>query len=276
MRIRTARSTDIDAIVAFTTDTFSWGDYVPSMISQWIADDQGTVMVAVDDDDAAIAMARAVFLTDAEVWSHAARVHPSHRGQGIAGDLALVQMDWARSEGATVVRLLIEDGNEASIRHIQKIGFHRTTTAIRATRPVDSVVESTVSLHEGTEPDAAVLMSSWSTSESGRALHGLVATGWRFHHLRSADVEKAIESDELWEFGSSWAMVGPVAPSFEVRLVDTQQDEADMVLAALATTARDSGAESMTLWLADLGWAIAAARQAGCEVASHGIWEHPL
>ena len=39
MPIRAAHRDDIDAIVAFTTDTFSWGDYVPDKLEGWIDND---------------------------------------------------------------------------------------------------------------------------------------------------------------------------------------------------------------------------------------------
>jgi RimJ/RimL family protein N-acetyltransferase len=287
MRIREARSSDVEAIIGYTTGTFSWGDYVPAMISGWIEDGEGTVLVAVDKHDVSIAMARSVFLSDTEVWSHAARVHPDHRGQGIAGELAEELMARAKDHGGQVVRLLIEDDNVASIQHIKKIGFRKSASATRATRSVGAAAPNPEGNGGRGRPsrlrsrlaktrDAPLVMASWSTSDTGRALRQLVGTGWQFHRLRLSDITDAAKESHLWEVGSSWAITGATEPTFEVRMLDTRSDEAYDVIRALVDTANNQGAETFTGWLADVDWLAQAARRAGCEVTSHGIWEHPL
>jgi len=287
MRIRAARLDDVDPVVAFTTDTFAWGDYVPDLFVSWVGDDDGMTMVAVDDDDIPIAMARAVFLTDREVWSHAARVHPDFRGRGIAGDLADALMGWATDHGGQVMRLLIDDDNLASIRHISKKGFTRGVSVVRASRGVGAGSPnpdgnggrrhpSPLTPRPGKVQDLALVRASWSTSEVGRSLRGLIGTGWRFHRLRDGDIEEAAKSGNLWEVGNSWAITGSVEPTFDVRLLDTGPDEAFDVLRALIDTANNRGADAMTAWLADTEWLVQAARRTGCDVVGHGVWEHPL
>lgn len=287
MKIREARLSDVEVIIGYTTGTFSWGDYVPSLISDWISDDEGTVLVAVDEQDVSIAMARAVFLNDTEVWSHAARVHPDHRGQGIAGDLADALMSWAKDQGGHVVRLLIDDDNTASIQHIKKMGFRRSVSAIRATRPVGAAAPnpegnggrgrpSQLRTRLARTRDAPLVLGSWSTSDTGRALRQLTGIGWRFHRLSLSDIEQAAKESRLWEVGSSWAITGAIEPTFEVNVLDTRSDEAYDVIRALIDTANNQGAEMFTVWLADLSWLTQAARRAGCEVTYHGVWEHPL
>jgi GNAT superfamily N-acetyltransferase len=287
MNIRRARPDDIDAIVAFTTDTFDWGDYVPDLIDDWIVGDEGVVMVAVDDSDTPIGMARAVFLTDHEVWSHAARVHPDHRGRGIAGDLADVLMDWAGKRDGRIVRLLIEDDNLASIRHISKKGFRRAVSVVRAVRPIGAASPnpegnggrrkpSPLQTRPGKVQDLPLVRSSWSTSEVGRAMRQLIGTGWRFHRLHDADIERAAEEGNLWEVANSWIITGAVEPSFQIQLIDTTQDEAYDVIKALIDTANNRGAEELSMWIADVDWLIQAARRTGCAVEGFGVWEKPI
>ena len=278
---------DIDAIVLFTTDTFEWGDYVPHMISEWITDDAGVVMVAVDESDTPVALARAVFITDLEVWSHAARVHPSYRGQGIAGDLADVLTDWARDHGGQVIRLLIENDNAASIRHITKKDFRRGVSVIRAFRTVGAASPnpegnggrrqpSPLQTRPGKVQDLPLVRSSWSTSQVGRAMRQLIAAGWQFHRLRDTDIEAAARSSNLWEIGNSWAISGSTEPVFEVRLIDTTEAEAHDVIKALIDTANNRGAEGFSMWLADIDWLVQAARRTGCEVDGYGVWEKAI
>jgi GNAT superfamily N-acetyltransferase len=287
MELRRGRIDDVDAIVAFTTDTFAWGDYVPEMVADWLTSDDGVVMVAVDGSDRPVAMARAVFLTEREVWSHAARVHPDHRGHGIAGELADALMDWATEHGGYVVRLLIDDDNLASIQHIVKKGFTRSVSVVRATRGIGSGSPrphgnggrrhpSPLQPRPGKRQDLALVRASWSTSEVGRVLRGLVGEQWRFHRLTDADIERAARTGNLWEIGSSWAITGSVEPTFDVQLLDTTPDEAYDVLRALIDSANNRGAEDLTMWLADTEWLVQACRRTGCDVTGHGVWEHAL
>lgn len=285
--MREAEPSDIDSIVAFTTDTFEWGDYVPTMVTSWIGDDQGVVMVAVDDSDVPVAMARAVFLTDREVWSHAARVHPEHRGKGIAGDLADVLIEWAHDRGGQVVRLLIEDDNLASIRHIMKKDFRRAVSAIRATRTVGAASPnpegnggrrqpSPLQTRPGKVQDLPLVRSSWSTSDVGRTMRQLIGTGWQFHRLGDGDIEAAARSANLWEVGNSWVITASTEPEFAVRLLDTTEAEAYDVTRALIDTANNRGAEAFSMWIADIDWLVQAARRAGCEVSGFGVWEKAI
>jgi acetyltransferase (GNAT) family protein len=51
------------------------------------------------------------------------RIHPSYRGQGLAGRLNNALTRYAAQEGATVARLCTGSSNLASRRHLDKIGF---------------------------------------------------------------------------------------------------------------------------------------------------------
>lgn len=287
MDIRPARADDLEALIAFTTDTFDWGDYVPQLLPEWLSDEDGIVMVATGDDDVPVAMARAAFLTEVEVWSHAARVHPEHRGKGIAGALAEQLMAWARAKGGRVVRLLIEDDNLASITHITKVGFTRSVSVVRATRTVGAASPnpegnggrrnpSRLQPRPGKRQDLILVRSVWSTSEAGRLLRGLIGGHWRFHRLRDIDIETAAASGDLWEVGGSWAITDREDEHWTVRMLATEPDEAYDVIKALVDTANNRGAESMELWLADTDWMVQAARRCGFDVSGLGVWEHPL
>lgn len=286
MRFRPAAKSDIAEIVAFTTDTFEWGDYIPQFIGEWIDDASGVVMIAIDGSTI-VGLARVVLLSETEAWSHAARVHPDRRGEGIAGQLAGVLIEWARERGAHVVRLLIEDANDASIRHIQKQGFRRVATAVRAHRAIGAATPNPDGNGGRRTPsdlrarlvkgaDAPMLAAAWSTSEPGRSLRGLIAQGWSFHTLTESALIERANRGELWEMGSSWAAAGPSDDSFDVSLLDTSPEEAFDAIKALIDLANERGAEAFWLWIADIDWLVQAARRAGCETTPSGIWIHPL
>ncbi|NHZ70491.1 MAG: GNAT family N-acetyltransferase [Proteobacteria bacterium] len=286
MEIRRAQHTDIPGIISFTTDTFEWGDYIPDVIEEWIDDPEGIAMVAIDDGRP-VGLARTVLLTSSEAWAHGVRVHPDHRGKEIAGALAEALMEWARTQGVQVVRLLIEDDNVASARHVEKVGFRRTVRIVRAVRSVGEATAnpkgngvghgpSTLKAKPARSPDVPLVMASWGSSEPGRALRGLFGMGWRFRTLRAPDVRSAAERSNLWEIGSSWAITSSIEPSFQIAMLDTRPDEAYDAIRALIDTANNRGAESMSMWLAPLDWLIQAARRAGCDIDPSSIWEYPL
>ncbi len=286
MHIREATPEDIPEIVGFTTDTFEWGDYVPEMIGEWIDDPSGVVMVATDDSGIT-GLARVVILSPTQAWSHAARIRPDRRGEGIAGQLADVLLDWARDHGALIVRLLVEDDNDASIRQVAKKGLRRVTTVVRGWRTIGDATpnpEGNGARRTSTSfiarpvksADAQMLAAAWSSSLCGRPLRGLVADGWRFHTLTESDLVAACRDGGLWEIGSSWAVTRHDDTTFGVPLLDTGPDEAFDVIGSLIDVANERGAESFWMWLADIDWLVQAARRAGCDVSSNGIWVYSL
>lgn len=286
MHIRPATSADIPAIVAFTTGTFEWGDYVPDAIQEWIDDPSGMAMVAIVGGET-VGVARTMLLTPTEVWAHGVRVHPEHRGEGIAGDLAESLMNWARDAGARVVRLLIEDDNTASIRHVDKVGFRRTVPMMRASRTVGEATAnpqgngvrrgpSTLVARPGKLPDARLVMTSWTPSDVGRAMRGLAGFGWRFQRLTVADIEDAARSGNLWEIGSGWAVTSTTTPWFHVAIVDTRREDAYETFRALTDIANKRGSENLTVWIPALDWLIQAGRRSGCDVTPMSVWEYAL
>lgn len=286
MQFREATHEDVKEIIAFTTDTFEWGDYVPEMITEWIDDPSGVVMVAVDDSGI-VGLARVVLVSDTEAWSHAARVRPDRRGEGIAGDLADVLLDWTRTHGVLVTRLLIEDSNEPSIRHIQKKGFRRVATVVRARRAIGEATPnpegnggrrtSSVAIARPVNAaDAPMFAAQWPLSPCGRSLRGLVAEGWRFHALSTTELVELARGGGLWQIGSSWAITRQLGAEFDVSLLETNPEEAFDVIRSLIDLANDRGAEDFWMWLADLDWLTQAARRAGCDVSPSGIWVYSL
>ena len=285
--IRGARPSDVEAIIAFTTDTFDWGDYVPSVIERWVTNDPGQVFVKVDESDIPIAMARGVFLSPFEVWSHAARVDPRHRGKGIAGEIADTIAEWARDNGGQVVRLMIENVNEPSIRHITKKHYRRTVSVVRATRPVGDASPnpagnggranpSPLTAKHAKAPDVPLARTSWHTGDVGRHFRTMIGENWRFRVLRDDDITEAARTGNLWEIGGSWAITERMEPDFQVSLLDTTPAEALDAIRALIDVANERGAEGFSAWLADLDWLVQAARRAGCDVEGYGIWELAL
>lgn len=275
--IRPARADDKARVAEFTTDTFVWGDYVADVFDEWLAQPKTIVLVAVDANDTPIALARAMLLSPTEAWFSAARVHPDWRGRGIAGRLAEELKQWTGGQGAHVGRLLIEDRNEAAIRHVTKIGmrpvaaFSSCERAVGDASPVPGGnggrrVPAQERLRPTKSAEAEPAFMSWSVGELGTTSRGLFGLGWTFRRLTTGDLIAAARHEALWEARSGWAMGARSDNAFEVGWVETRPEDAGDFLRAIVDVASDSGAESLSLWLPSVDWALRAARQAGCEL----------
>ena len=275
--VRPALPSDREAIVEFTRDTFEWGDYVADEFDGWLARSDMIVVVAVVDDERAIALAAARMLSPTEAWFHAARVHPDLRGRGIAAQVSVSLRAWAHDQGAIVGRLLVEDWNEASIRHVEKTGRRRVASMVRCSKSVGDAspspdgnggrrIPSQLRTRSAHAADAQSAFASWSIGDLGRASHGLFGVGWSFRRLTVEDLIAAARGDAFWEIGAGWALASTSPDSrFEVSWLETRQEDADDLLRSLIDLAIGSGSESITIWIPDIDWAVRAAKRLGFE-----------
>lgn len=61
--IRKARHTDVESIVPWTSNTFSWGDYIPDRLPIWLDDPDSVVLVSVDGADTPVALCHVAMLS---------------------------------------------------------------------------------------------------------------------------------------------------------------------------------------------------------------------
>jgi GNAT superfamily N-acetyltransferase len=285
--VRPALPSDRDAIVAFTNDTFDWGDYIADVIDSWMDRDDMVVMVAVVDGEP-IATGTARMLSPTEAWFLGARVRSDYRGRGIAARLSASLREWAREQGATVGRLLIDEGNASSIRHVEKTGRRHVASMVRAEKAVGDAspspdgnggrrVPSKLRARPANSAEAQAAFASWSVGELGRASRGMFGIGWSFRRLTIADLEAAARGNAFWEIGAGWALAsaGPEA-GFEVGWIETREEDVDDLLRSLIDLAIGSGSESIVLWIPDVDWAVRAARRLGFETSSEHIYASAL
>lgn len=269
--------------MAFTQNTFEWGDYVPEAFASWLEAPASHMVVAVDDADTAIAMSRSRLISPTEAWFHAARVHPEWRGRGIAGEMAAVLRKWAAGEGAVVGRLLIEDYNDASIRHVEKIGFRRVSSVFRCTKPIGDAspspdgnggrrVPSRLRARPAHASDATPAFASWSVGELGRATRGLVGSHWTYARLSVDHLVSAAKSGSFWEIGGGWAVTDVEDGNLEVGWLETRADDAPDLLRALIDLAVGSGVESIVLWVPDVDWIVRDAKRLGFDAEPMGVY----
>jgi GNAT superfamily N-acetyltransferase len=140
--VRRARLDDRDAVLVFATETFGGEDYIAEVWDDWLNAEDGVCLAAVaqttadspepiDSDgrpieaDRPIAFSRVALLSPSEAWLEGIRVDPAVRGRSVATALQVAELAWARAQGASTVRYVTGDDNEASHRLGARHGFHR-------------------------------------------------------------------------------------------------------------------------------------------------------
>lgn len=288
MNIRPARLDDKEAIVAFTTGTFEWGDYVPDSIEEWITDSTNSiVLVATDDDDRPTGLVRVVMVSHEEAWLHAARVDPATRRRGIAMAATRVANQWAAEQGALVSRLLTETWNTAAQAQVEKAGFRAVSKWFFAVRQIGSTQPDPTSNGGSRVPGPERLVPapsaetepaflSWSGSELVRASRNLFPTGWAFRTLHLTDLETAAKERRLWQCPAGWVVGQFEDESFHVSWINTNPDDAYALARAMLDRATDLDAERLTALVPDVGFVSDAFNRIGATLHRDILWELSL
>lgn len=288
MIIRPARPDDKAAIAAFTTDTFTWGDYVADAFDSWMADPDGQILIAADSNDQAVGMARVAMLSAIEGWAQAARVHPDYRRQGIAGLLTRAGELWAADRGALVVRLLTEEWNEPAQRQVEKSGYRLVAKWAMAQKDVGSSVPSPPGnggrrakaeerLRPAPLPEIEPAFLAWSSSDLIHSAHGLFpAIGWMWRRLTVEDIDRAVRTRTLWECPAGWLIGSIEEAGFWVPWVVTGPEDAYRLIRAAIDLAEEQGAERLRMLIPQTDWLLQAATRAGLELHPSLLYEKPL
>ncbi len=265
VHVREARAGDRSRLAAFATDTFEWGDYVLDAFDEWLADENGAVHVAVDDDDEAIAVARATLLSPTEAWLQGTRVHPDWRRRGIGTVVGNSLLAWVRERGALVARLAVEDWNDAARAQVEAVGLRRVAPFARAHRSTGEVpadrggnggrrARSRIRLRAAHTTEAEPAYFSWSTSQLCKEVRGLFAIGWTWRRLTYDDLAAAAGRHALWEDGDDRAIAAVRNDVLEVGWCDTSPTGAADLARALVDLADNEGADRVQAMVPATAW----------------------
>jgi ribosomal protein S18 acetylase RimI-like enzyme len=122
--IRPARAEDRDAVLAFCSNTWDWGDYIEYVWDEWLQDTQGLLLVAVVNEQP-VGIAHLKMLNATDAWLEGMRVDPAYRRHGIASALNTTMLAEAMKRGATKAGLIIESTNTSSISLSERVNFYR-------------------------------------------------------------------------------------------------------------------------------------------------------
>ncbi len=264
--IRPGRHDDVASISVWTTDTFSWGDYIPERLPRWLDDTASAVLVAVDDQDVPAAVVHVAMLSPTEAWIEGARVHPDHRRTGLGKSLNDAGVEWARTQGARVIRLATEEANTPARRQVEQLGYRRVSTWVYSWLNVDPThrAPDQFRLRPAPGSDAAAAWLFWVASDLAREAREMLALGWQWRTARPDDVTG---QGELFQSAAGWVNVTwPDEARMMVRWMATTPDDLLPLLDGLVDLAAERGASQVDLKLPDLGWTSEALRRTGGEV----------
>ncbi|MDF1596482.1 MAG: GNAT family N-acetyltransferase [Acidimicrobiia bacterium] len=288
MNVRPARPDDEAAVVAFTTGTFEWGDYVPDSFGRWMAeDDNSNILVATDDADRPVGMVRIVMMSSEEAWLHAARVHPDARRRGIAAEVTKAANQWAADQGARVARLLTETWNTAAQAQVRKAGYRDVSTWFYAVRQISSTQPNTsgnggkrVPGEERLTPapaaEAEPAFLSWSSGDLIRHSRSLFPISWMFRSLRLEDLAQAAKDRRFWGCPAGWVIGEFDDDSFHVSWMSTGPEDVYPLTRALLDRATDMGAERLTALVPAVGFVEKTFQRIGAELHHDILWEYAL
>jgi GNAT superfamily N-acetyltransferase len=203
--VRQAREEDAEAVAAFTEDTwddFEGQDYIPDVFPEWVATDgadQHTVVA--ERGESVVGCCQVVRLSEHEAWTQGIRVHPDHRGAGVARAMDTACRDWARERGASLARNMVFSWNEQGLATARSLGY-RPRAEFRWAQPEPaSGTDSGIAVEGGdVAHDSDVVWGYWQRSDARDALCGLALdpeeswalSEWTRERTRRAADESAV------------------------------------------------------------------------------------
>ncbi|HEX9134297.1 MAG TPA: GNAT family N-acetyltransferase [Ktedonobacteraceae bacterium] len=199
--IRPARPEDREAVLAFCTHTWEWGDYIEYVWDEWLHDPQGTLFVATSDGRP-VGVAHMRMLNTTESWFEGLRVDPALRQQGIASALYDAQMKEAIHRGATTARLITESTNASAIRLLERASMHRVGAyAPFRALPVTTPPKREYGLEKpvlATAADLDDIIDYLNASNIFPAVGGLYYQGFTAYSITSELLTKKVAAQQLY------------------------------------------------------------------------------
>jgi ribosomal protein S18 acetylase RimI-like enzyme len=205
IHVREASEADREAVFEFCRHTWSWGDYIPHVWDKWLREENGKVFVATVDG-VPVGIQHITIDKPNEAWLSGARTAPNYRRMGVATAITMKCLEYAKSKGVKVARLVTESDNAAALAAVQKMGF----------KPVAEFLE----MEPGNTSKAESLSSSWAntsqfetvwrylqSSEIYRRAAGLYVLLYHWYSLDRQDLERFIKHRKAIVYGGGGGAV---------------------------------------------------------------------
>jgi GNAT superfamily N-acetyltransferase len=277
LTIRPARPEDRPAMERICAHTWEWGDYIPEVWDEWLADEQGLLIVG-ELAGRVVALSRFRFQARDQIWLEGMRVDPEYRRRGIGRKLLDHSITFAQERGARVVRLSTSYHNLAVHTMTAQAGMERVGAyQLRTADPLPGAPEPVFLSAEHADQVRAFLLDSPMMAYT----HGLYSTDWAWEDLSPARVSQFLEAGQLAAQLapdgqlSALALIQPRLEDHELWIGFLDGEAATLTGLATAIRAHSAriGAEKVQVMVPDLGWLRADLSRAGFGT---GEWEGEL
>jgi len=278
--IRPAQPEDRSAVERVCAHTWEWGDYVPEVWDDWLAEGgRGAGQPLVGEADGfVVALSKVTLQTPDQVWLEGMRVDPDYRQRGIAGQFLEYSLAYAHELAARVVRLGTSYHNVAVHKMVSRAGMHQVGSyGLRQAEPLPGGPEGLFLTSEHWDQVQAFLVGDPVMASGG----GLYSVDWAW---------QALSTERLTQFlaqGQVVAQLGPDGSLVALATVHPNPEEGEMwvgfasgqpaAVASLATTIRSYtsqlGLGTVRVMVPDLNWLRDAFHTAGYGC---GDWEGEL
>jgi len=225
MIIRQAEPEDKEAVLAFCAHTWDWGDYIPKVWDEWLADSSGRLLVAVWQERP-VAVAHMQMVTPDECWLEGMRVDPAVRGHGIAGRLNEQALREAQKMGASVARLATRFDNVVAQRLLEQGGFKQVGTYVHYGAPAERLRGAPLPSVAG-PADLGALLAFLDRSGVSPATGGLIYGDWgdRTRALTKEVLQERLSTGSVlalkqWDDFQAIAICGPQGAAEKVLLIE--------------------------------------------------------
>ena len=264
LEVRRAREEDREAVLAFCSQTWEWGDYIAYVWDEWLHDERGALFVATLDEQP-VGIANLRMLNATEAWLEGMRVDPAHRQHGIASALFDAQITEALRRNALTARLITESTNEAAIRliersHMRRVNafapFHAARLTVNMKRQYGMVTPTLA-----TPSDSDEIIDYLNVSNIFPAAGGLYNAGFTAYSITAPLIEQKIIAQQIyllrrWDRLDGLAMVEPRErrgeKSLSIGYIDGTTESISLLAYALRKMLPDFGLETIHANIPDL------------------------
>jgi len=257
--------------------TWDWGDYIPEVWEDWLAEEQGIILVG-ELQGQVVALNHVSFQECGQVWLEAMRVDPGYRRRGIAGRFLDHSVAYAREQGARVVRLGTSGTNTAihimtARASMDRVGAYvlRTAEALACGAELTFLTPKNAACVEAYLADSPVLAHT----------RGLYSADWSWQELSVERVTRFLDAGQVAGLftldGDLRALttIHAVAEDKKVWIgfADGQPEAVTDLVSRIRGHAAQMGAERVDVMLPDVPWLCHAFQAAGFGV---GDWDGEL
>jgi ribosomal protein S18 acetylase RimI-like enzyme len=192
--VRKAQGSDREAVFKFCEKTWSWGDYVQKVWDKWLKQKDGRLFVATIKG-VPVGISHVSIDKPHEVWLRGARTDPDYRRKGVATAITRKCLEYAKTKGAKVARLITESDNKAAQAVLQKLEFKKVSEFVNM-KNERVTTEKAQASEWATKNDMETLWNHLQSSETYSKAAGLYTTLYHWFSLEKEDLARFLEQQK--------------------------------------------------------------------------------